>query len=254
MSFENLAQSHQEPLPKWVVNCTVAIPFVNLLKSILSPFLKLMANWYLSKERTYKYQGISLKIPPGVFHPGLFFSTKLLIKRIQKEKLKGKTILELGMGSGLISLLAAKNGAHVLATDINPKAIENLRKNAASNKLKIEIMESDLFDAIPIERHFDFILINPPFYPKEPKSMAGRAWYCGENFEYFIKLFTQLPQIQAEAIWIILSEDCDLKQISTLARKNLLKFEIDSVEKNLWERNTIFSIRKVFNPENSDFS
>lgn len=222
-----------------------------MLKTLISPILQRLARWYLAKERTYHYEGLKIQIPPGVFHPGLFFSTHILLRRLLLEKPVGKSILELGAGSGLISMVIAKAGSNVLATDINPLAIENLKRNAASNQVILEILESDLFDNIPTERHFDYILINPPFYPKAPKSMAGRAWYCGENFEYFEKLFQQLQKVRASQIWMILSEDCDLYKISKLAEKNNLKLKLIHGETNFWERNSIFSILKDFNPGNS---
>jgi hypothetical protein len=39
---------------------------------------------------------------------------------------------------------------------------------------------------------FDIIVINPPYYKKDPGSYSDYAWNCGSNGEYFKKLFTQL--------------------------------------------------------------
>lgn len=79
--------------------------------------------------------------------------------------LKGKKFLELGCGSGLISIAAAKKGARVTASDINPVAVEFLVKNSEENKVEIEVIESDLFNDIP-KQPFDIIAINPPYYKK----------------------------------------------------------------------------------------
>src|SRR4051794_34878037 len=88
---------------------------------------------YLSKTRSWQYKDIQLEIPSTVFHPGFFFSTKLLLGQIKKLSFKNTKVLELGAGSGLISIWAAKQGAEVTATDINPDSISCLKKNSNEN-------------------------------------------------------------------------------------------------------------------------
>ena len=81
-------------------------------------------------------------------------------------QLMNKYTLELGAGSGLISMQAARNGAMVTATDINPVAIKYLHHNSVQNKIRLDILQSDLFAAIP-ERLYDIMAINPPYYKKK---------------------------------------------------------------------------------------
>src|SRR5215472_14863239 len=116
---------------------------------------------YLSKTRTYHYKDIHLQIPSSVFHPGFFFSTHLLLKQIKDLSLKNKMFLEPGAGSGLLSIYAAKQGAIVTATDINPLAVECIKKNAFQNHVDVDLNKSYLFHNIPPEK-FDIILIKPP--------------------------------------------------------------------------------------------
>lgn len=215
------------------------------LKKISFWFLPQLVEWYVSKDRWFRFEKLKIKVAAGVFHPGLFFTTHILLRRLLKEKLSGKTILELGAGSGLIAMVAATRGANSWASDISPKVIENLRFNSQANQLNVNIIESDLFDQIPKDQVFDFIIINPPFYPKKPNSMAGRAWFCGENFEYFQKLFQQLPQRNYGQTWMILSEDCDLERIKSLATKNDMQMEILEKITNFWETNHIFNLVKT---------
>ncbi len=71
--------------------------------------------------------------------------------------------LDLGTGTGVQAMLAAKHSKHVVATDINPRALEFARFNAALNGIdNIEFVEGDMFDAVE-GRTFDLILCNPPF-------------------------------------------------------------------------------------------
>ncbi len=89
-------------------------------------------------------------------------STKILLKYINQKNVKGKSLLELGAGSGLISLEMSRRGARVTASDISKNAIENIKSNALKNKVLMEVLESDLFDRVG-ERQFDLIVINPPY-------------------------------------------------------------------------------------------
>jgi len=71
--------------------------------------------------------------------------------------------LDLGTGTGVQAMLAAKHSKQVVATDINPRALEFARFNAALNGIEnIEFVEGDMFEAVA-GRTFDLIVSNPPF-------------------------------------------------------------------------------------------
>lgn len=216
-----------------------------IIKRIATIFYKPILTKYLSKTRRYSYKGIHLSIPPEVFHPGFFFSTKLLIGYLAKMSVANKTFLELGAGSGLISMYAAKRNAIVTAIDINPVAIENLKKNSNENNISLNIILSDMFSNVPVQR-FDIIIIAPPYYKRTPKTFKDYAWYCGENGEYFQNLFRSLAEYThvASDVLMILSEDCDLQMILSIAEKN--KFDLKCVfkRKNIMEENFIYKIEK----------
>ncbi|MFN4133880.1 MAG: HemK2/MTQ2 family protein methyltransferase, partial [Candidatus Hadarchaeales archaeon] len=72
----------------------------------------------------------------------------------------GEKVLELGTGCGMLAVLAAKAGGKVIATDINPTALECARANAAANGVKIDFRLGDLFEPVKGEL-FDQILFNP---------------------------------------------------------------------------------------------
>ncbi|AWI25357.1 methyltransferase [Flavobacterium pallidum] len=214
-----------------------------LLKKIFSPFLKKASAMYLKKRRKYSYKGISVWVEPTVFPPFITISTKILLDFINPLPLKNKAFLELGCGCGIISILAAKKEAIVTSTDINEAALRALKKNAEANGVNIEILFSDLFESLT-GKSFDCIIINPPYYPKNPGSIAENAWFCGEDFEYFRKLFSTLPEfISAQnEIYMILSEDCDLEKIKAIALKNGMALNVVLEKKVAGEKNYIFRI------------
>lgn len=214
--------------------------------SIVAPILQRYSRWYFSKPRKYHFLTVKGVILPGVFHPQFTISTKLLMQYISAFKLTNKSVLELGCGSGLIGILAAQSGASVTATDINPKAIENTLLNAKSNAVEIQVIESDLLDNVS-QQQFDYILINPPYYQKKAQTLEEKAWFCGENFEYFERLFSQLKNYFGPSSFVImiLSEDCELKSIQQIAQKNKIEFELQR-EKKVWgEKNYVFRLKSI---------
>jgi len=216
----------------------------NFIKKITHPFLKYGLKLYYYKPRKYCYEDICIKVHPDVFPPHLTLSTKILLNFIKPLNLKNKSFLELGCGSGIISLLASKKEAKVLASDINEKALEFLKKNSIKNELPVTIIQSDLFDNIE-NIHFDYIIINPPYYPKKPKTVKEQAWFCGENFEYFEKLFYQLnSKIELQNVFMILSEDCEIEKIKGIGLQNNLSFEILKSKTVFKEKNYIYSLKK----------
>lgn len=215
----------------------------NLLKRLLGPILQSFAAWYFKKPRAYSYKNIRGIVLPGVFYPHLTISTKLLLEFLETKDLKKQSFLELGCGTGMISVFAAKKGAQVTASDINPKAIENATLNATKNNVNINAVKSDLFSQLQ-SMQFDYIVINPPYYPKNASDMAENAWFCGEDFGYFKRLFEVLKHHihQKSKVYMILSEDCDLERISNIAKAEKFGFKTEVETKKWGERNFIFSI------------
>ena len=216
----------------------------SVLKRLFSPVLIPLANWYLAYERWHRYRDIKVKVKPGVFHPGLFISTKILLDFLAKQDLVGKTFLELGAGTGIISIASARKGAEVHATDIDPTAVENINENARLNDVEIQVHQSDLFDQIPDSGPFHWIVINPPYYPSDPEQMNNYAMYCGSGFEYFQKLFKQLGNHEYEnnRVIMILSEDCRIKEIKAIGLKHGWTLEVIEQRKRFGEWNYVFRI------------
>lgn len=217
-----------------------------LSKKILDTFYRPVVQWYISTDRTYSYKGLQLHIPKGVFHPGLFFSTKQLVNYIDTQNIQGKTLLELGCGSGLISVYSARAGAKVTATDINPVAAKCAAPNAERNNQQLTTIVSDLFDSVP-PTTFDFIIINPPYFKRTPKTNADYAWFCGEGLEYFQKLSGQLAaflHVNSKVV-MILSEDCDVDGISAIFNKHNFNLLLVSESTVAFEKNFIFEINRT---------
>ena len=184
---------------------------------LLHPLLRRYYSWWSRKSRYYRSHGLDMIVLPGVFHPGIFISTRLMMEHVAMLPLEGRGFLELGAGTGAVALVAASRGAVVTATDISTQAVRNLELNSVRNKLPITIVRSDLFDSIP--GHFDVIAINPPYYPYEPRTEAEQAFFAGTDRQYFVRLFPELARRVAEGseVYMVLSDDLDHHPINQLA-------------------------------------
>jgi release factor glutamine methyltransferase len=220
-----------------------------MLRQIVAATYKPFLKRYLRKPRRYSYKGISMVVEPGVFHPAFFFSTKLLLKHIEKMELHDKTLLELGAGTGLIAIYAATKGARVTASDISKNAIRSIEQNALLNRVHVKVHCSDLFDALPLQ-WFDVIVINPPYYKKNPLQESDYAWYCGEHGEYFNKLFSGLGKYIGtnSRTWMVLSNECDITMVKAHAEENGFALNVVFEKKKYWETNYIFEIHKIESP------
>ncbi len=111
----------------------------------------------------FSYKGINLSIPDSVYAPAE--DSFMLADAV--ENLSG-SILEIGCGSGLVSLICTKNiAAKVIGVDINPEAVACAKQNAKTNKISnVEFFKSDLFSSAKLKgKKFDYTLFNPPYLP-----------------------------------------------------------------------------------------
>jgi release factor glutamine methyltransferase len=221
----------------------ILLVFKKIYILILYPIIAI----YLKKERSYNYKGFKLKIFSGIFHPAFFFSTKYLFSFINSQSIQKKECLELGCGSGLLTLLMLRKNGNVTAIDIQDLAIQNTLLNFEKNKSQfyssLTLVKSDLFDNLPITK-FDFVIINPPYFFADVATESENAWYCGEHGEYFEKLFLQLKFYthSNSDVYMVLAENCDLTRIEKIANKHECRVEKIHQKKIWWEVNYIFKL------------
>ena len=108
-----------------------------------------------------KCQGLIIEIEPKMsFGTGHHQTTFLMCDEISSLSLEGKNMLDMGSGTGVLSILAEKCGAkEILALDIESWSVENCEENTKRNKCSKII--SKLGDIIDINgQHFDVIIAN----------------------------------------------------------------------------------------------
>lgn len=109
-------------------------------------------------------------------------------------------VLEVGTGTGILAILAAKQAREVVAIDISPFAIHCAKENAEHNNLQgnMSFLQGDLFAPLNETAKFDLILFNAPYLPSEEgeeESWLARAWAGGPTGRQVIDRFiTQAPK------------------------------------------------------------
>jgi len=119
-----------------------------------------------------------IMVIPGVANPRVLRSGAFFASQIDAPLFNPRTsVLDMGTGSGVCALFAARHAKRVVAVDISAAAVRCARLNATLNDLedRIDIRHGDLF--APVEGdHFDVVLFNPPFYLGVPKDDRDAAW------------------------------------------------------------------------------
>jgi len=163
-----------------------------------------------------------------------------LLEEQVKKFAKGKSLLDMGAGSGIQSLAAKSAGASsVLAADINPEAVKHLKS------LKINSIQSNLF--AKVKGKFDIIAFNPPYLPRdkqEPKESQLATTGGKRGDEIIIKFIKSLKAhlVPQGFALIIISSLTPTDQILPLLKKLNLYHQVLSSKKIFMEELFVWKI------------
>lgn len=130
--------------------------------------------------------GLTLDIPPQVLPPPRMCLGHAVPDEVREED----RVLDMGTGSGINAILAAKKSTDVLGVDINPHAAAAATANAARNGVadRTSFRESDLFAAV--DGTFDVIIFDPPFRWFAPRDIL-EASIADENYRTLTRFLAQ---------------------------------------------------------------
>lgn len=100
---------------------------------------------------------VRLEVPPTVFGDGLHPTTAACLELLAGLVSPGTRVLDVGCGSGALSVVAARAGAEVTAIDIDPVAVEATATNAAANGVAVDASATPLAD---VSGSWDVVVAN----------------------------------------------------------------------------------------------
>lgn len=116
--------------------------------------------------------GLDLAIPQDVFPPApLTVFGEALLREVRPTD----RVLDMGTGSGVNAILAARVAEQVVGVDVNPAAVEAALANAERNRVgaRTTFLHGDLF--APVDGCFDLVLFDPPFRWFAPRDALEAA-------------------------------------------------------------------------------
>lgn len=133
--------------------------WVQLTQSQFDPIritdrLWIVPSWHEAPDA----DAINIELDPGMaFGTGSHPTTRLCLEWLCEAVVPGCSVLDYGCGSGILGIAAAKLGAgEVLGIDIDEKAVEAARDNAARNHAAVRLQHS----AVPVGDTFDLVVAN----------------------------------------------------------------------------------------------
>ncbi|MGI9600706.1 MAG: 50S ribosomal protein L11 methyltransferase [Acidimicrobiales bacterium] len=137
----------EQPAPDWVANWrTHARPTVE-------PPFEIHPPWLASQG-----EQLAVVIDPGpTFGHGGHPTTRLMLRAMAPLIEPGVSVLDVGCGSGVLAIAAARLEAEVTAIDIDPAAVAVTAENAAANGVTVAVTNTPL---AAIATSFDLVLVN----------------------------------------------------------------------------------------------
>ena len=161
------------------------------------------------------FRRLELAVGPGVLIPRP--ETEIVAGRAFALLPERGTIVDVGTGSGAIALAAASErpDARVFATELSDEAIAWARKNKAALGSDIELLQGDLFDALPqsLTGAVDVVVSNPPYVAEHerdrlPRDVADHepqlALFARDGLEVIRRLITEAPTWLRPQGWLVL--------------------------------------------------
>jgi release factor glutamine methyltransferase len=180
----------------------------------------------LKRRRTtmVRVAGFDLLVGPTVFNPRVFVTSGFFAAFIDRLDLEDKRVADIGTGSGILALAAARAGAaNVVALDINPNAARSAFENAAANGLgdRVTVLCSNLLSALAPRPQFDVILSNPPYFPDEPLDLADRSWNAGPAYRDIALLFEQARATLKPGglMYLLISSESDMDLLGLMIER-----------------------------------
>ncbi len=199
--------------------------------------------------KTIESDDYKIDVFPHVYIPAE--DTYMIIDNLNIKP--GSNILDLGSGTGILSVYAYKFAKRLVSIDLSPYAVENTYWNLKQNDMlrKSCIIQANYTYKLPIKHNFEIILFNPPYLPKSQEDTTDlwlrRTWSSDEGINAIyntiknnIDLFTNKTEL-----YLLISTHTGPKHILNFLKKYKLSVEIIDEQSFFFEKLILLKARKL---------
>lgn len=166
-----------------------------------------------------------------------------LLEKVVRDRAKGKRVLDIGTGSGILALAALRVEAEeVLAVDINAEAVKSVKQKG------VNAVKSDLFSKV--SGRFDLIIFNPPYLPFDRREDKESTLITsgGEKGDEIILRFIENAKEHLDArgeILLLVSSLTPMRRINQVLRDGGFRKKVVARQKVFMEELKVLEIRKT---------
>ncbi|HRH55706.1 MAG TPA: methyltransferase [Candidatus Paceibacterota bacterium] len=178
--------------------------------------------------------GRDITVFPGVMSPKYDWAGLYMIDYLPDD-FTGQDVLELGAGSGLVSVFIGLRGARtVTAADINPEAVENTKHNLDTFGITNSVVVvSDVFSNVP-KKKYDSIIFNLPYHDGIPandleKGVIDAGYHAMHTFLNEVRNFL----MEEGKLYLGFGQSGDVERLKRALEENNIQID-DFEERNEW--------------------
>lgn len=169
--------------------------------------------------------------------------TFLMLDVLGRCELRGKSVLDVGTGSGILALYCALQGAEVIATDNSVASTQVAKRAGRKLGVTVDLVLCDLSSAILKE--FDVVLLNPPYLPSDDGAPDAAIDGGRDGIDLVHRFLGQLPLGLGKQGFclLLLSSLNDLDQLGR--RFPDLEFRKMASRSFLFEELSVFRVSRI---------
>ncbi|KAF0220544.1 MAG: release factor glutamine [Geobacteraceae bacterium] len=159
-----------------------------------------------------EFMGLEFTVTPAVLIPR--HDTEVLVEEAMKRCQRGGKVLDVGVGSGCIAVVLAKNlpGAEIFGVEQSHQALELAVGNTERNGVVVKLVFGSLFEPF-IDQKFDLIVSNPPYIPTadlallQPEVRDYEPWSAldggADGLDFYRRIIPAAPDHLTHGGWLL---------------------------------------------------